>query len=491
MKISPSRLHLLMLTFLTLVAPPLPAGAQYLYLDLNGDSLNTSADVLSSLVPVNVGVYLRTDRNRDGSTATCSSGSQPLSIGSLEFILRAAGGTVTWGTLVPGPVLSEVVRTAHNATDFYAGFFDSTGVVLPPGRYRIGTLPVTATAGVPLLYFATSTSLSGTFLTSFGSQCRGQDDDHTMKLGRDWFDADGTFGAVLANVSGKVFKDSNGTSSGNCALDPGEVGMPGWPVTLNPGGQTILTSYGGDYQFVNVLPGVYSIQVSPPSGWVQTCPSGGTAQTVIVASNQTYPGLNLGVRPADYPPVLSPIVPHTGVEGMVTNLALAASDSENTALTFSLVSGPSFASVTTTGPKTGNLRLAPKSGDAGTYTLQVAASDGLFGSQRSTSFNVLSVTGVSTNGVSARPARVAPNPLNPAGTLTFTTKQAGWVRVALYDVQGRRVRRLADDPRSPAGYHKIPIDGRDDAGRALPTGVYFFKLESAEGSQVGRAVVLK
>ncbi|HLQ66146.1 MAG TPA: SdrD B-like domain-containing protein [Candidatus Limnocylindrales bacterium] len=491
MKPLPSSRLLLMLTFLTLATSPTRAGAQYLYLDLNGDSLNTSSDVLSSLVPVNVGVYLRTDRNRDGSTAACDSGSGQLSIGSVEFILRATGGSVTWGTLVPGPYLSEVVRTAQSATDFYAGFFDSTGVVLPPGRYRIGTLPVTATAGTPLLYFATSTPLSGSYLTSFGSRCRGLDGDNTMKLGRDWFDADGTFGALLATVSGKVFKDSNSISSGNCALDPGEVGMPGWPVTLNPGGQTILTSFGGDYQFVNVLPGVYSIQVSPPSGWVQTCPSGGAAQSVIVAPSQTYPGLNFGVRPADLPPALTPIPPHTGAEGLVTNVPLTATDLDNSSVSFSLVSGPSFASVTTTGLKTGNLRFAPQPGDAGTYTIQVAASDGLLGSQRSAQVNVLSVTGVSQAEAAARPALIAPNPMNPSGTLSFTTQHAGWIRVVLYDVQGRRVRGLVEDPRSPAGYHEIPIDGRDDAGRALPTGVYFFKLDTAEGPQIGRAVVLK
>jgi hypothetical protein len=491
MKTSPSSRVLLMLTFLTCATHPIRAGAQYLYLDLNGDGLNTSADVLGSLVPTSVSVYLQTDRNRNGSTALCGSGSQPLSIGSFEFILRATGGSVTWGQLVPGNYLSEVVRTAHNATDYYAGFFDSTGAFLAPGRYRVATIPVTAIAGIPLLSFATSTPLSGSYLTSFGSKCRGLDDDFTLKLGRDWFDADGTFGTISRNVSGTVFKDSNGTSSGNCVLDPGEVGMPGWPVTLNPGGQTVLTSYGGAYEFVNVLPGVYSIQVSLPSGWIQTCPGGGGSQAVIVASNQTYSGLNLGVRPADSPPALSPIPPHTAAEGLVTNVPLSATDPDNSSVTFSLVSGPRFASVTTTGLKNGNLHLAPQPGDAGTYTLEIAASDGLFGSQRSAPVNVLSVTGVSTIEVSARPALVAPNPLNPTGTLSFTTKRTGWVRVAFYDVQGRRVRVLADNPRSPAGYHEIPIDGRDDAGRTLSSGVYLFKLETAEGSQVGRVVVLK
>jgi len=482
---------LLFLASLTLVTAPIPAGAQYLYLDLDGDSLNTSADVLSSLVPVNVHVYLRTDRNRDGSTASCASGQHPVSVGSIEFILRSTGGAVTWGALVPGNLFGNAVHTARNATDFYAGFFDSTDAFLPPGRYRVAMVPVTAVSGTPLLSFATSTSLSAAYLTSFGSQCRGQDEDHTLKLERDWQDADGTFGAVLAKVKGTVFKDFNGTSSGNCLLDAGEVGMPGWPVTLDPGGPTVLTSYGGSYEFANVAPGLYTIHVAPPSAWIQTCPGGGASQTVIVAANQTYSGLNFGVRTVNSPPALAPIPARTAAVGLVTNQSLSASDPDNNQVTFSLVSGPSFASVTTTGPKSGNLRFAPQPGDVGTHEVQVAATDGLFGAQRSASVNVLSATGVGVPGASVRPPSIAPNPLNPAGVLSFTTTRPGWVRVALYDVRGRRVRTLADDRRSAAGYHEIPIDGRDEEGRPLSTGVYFFKLDTDEGSQFGRAVVLK
>ena len=83
---------LFLLSLLACIAAAPPATAQYIYLDLNGDGLNTPADLLSGTLPVNVDVYLRTDMNRDGSPTTCATG-QSLSIGSFEFILRAVGGT--------------------------------------------------------------------------------------------------------------------------------------------------------------------------------------------------------------------------------------------------------------------------------------------------------------------------------------------------------------------------------------------------------------
>ena len=52
------------------------------------------------------------------------------------------------------------------------------------------------------------------------------------------------------------------------------------------------------------------------------------------------------------------------------------------------------------------------------------------------------------------------------------------VRVALYDVAGRRVRLLAD--RSfPAGEHSLTWDRADDQGRRLARGVYFARVRYA------------
>jgi hypothetical protein len=401
---------------------------------------------------------------------------------------------VTWGALAAGSLFGAATITDHNATDFYAGYFDSTDVFLPPGQYQVGTLTITpiAPVGNPLLTFAASTPLSATYLTSFGSQCRGLDDDYTLKLGREWHDAAGTFATLLATVSGTVFKDSNGTSSGNCQLDSGEPGLPGCRVMLNPGGQTVLTSYGGSYQFLNVLPGSYTISISPPTSWDQTCPPGSAGQPVVVLPTQTYPNLNFGVKPSNMPPTLNPVQNQVMALGGLKDLPLTASDPDATPLNFSLLNGPSFASVTTTGPTTGNLHLAPSMSDAGTHGLTVAASDGTFDSRRSATIRVLNATGVASDPTTGKfHVSLSSNPINRTSALMFRTSRLGFIRANIYDANGRLVRTLKDAPVAPPGRYELRIDGRDGTGTPLASGVYFFKVETSEGSQVGRATVLK
>jgi hypothetical protein len=80
---------------------------------------------------------------------------------------------------------------------------------------------------------------------------------------------------------------------------------------------------------------------------------------------------------------------------------------------------------------------------------------------------------------------VTPNPLRAAGRIAFTLSEPSRVRLALYDVAGREVVLLEDGGR-PAGTHTVRLDA---AG--LGRGVYFVKLETAEGDAVSRVVFLQ
>ena len=70
-----------------------------------------------------------------------------------------------------------------------------------------------------------------------------------------------------------------------------------------------------------------------------------------------------------------------------------------------------------------------------------------------------------------------PNPFNPAVVipLDLATDAAG-VSLTVYDVLGRRVRQVWDGSLG-AGTHRFVWDGRDEAGRAVAAGVYFYKVE--------------
>jgi flagellar hook assembly protein FlgD len=57
-------------------------------------------------------------------------------------------------------------------------------------------------------------------------------------------------------------------------------------------------------------------------------------------------------------------------------------------------------------------------------------------------------------------------------------------------VAGRRVRALLDGQRA-AGLHQAAWDGRDDAGRAVASGVYFYRLQAAGRVETRRMLLLK
>ena len=88
-------------------------------------------------------------------------------------------------------------------------------------------------------------------------------------------------------------------------------------------------------------------------------------------------------------------------------------------------------------------------------------------------------------------ASLSPNPLNPSGILRLTTSRDGFLRVRMFDLQGRVVRVLEDRAMVPAGAHDVRIDGRNTAGQTLASGVYFYQVDTAEGSLKGRITVLK
>ncbi len=84
-----------------------------------------------------------------------------------------------------------------------------------------------------------------------------------------------------------------------------------------------------------------------------------------------------------------------------------------------------------------------------------------------------------------------PNPFNPSTTLHFELPEDGEVYLAVYDVEGRRVRTLLSERHLVAGLHTTVWDGRDEDGRELGSGVYFTLLVSGNVSDAGKMLMLK
>lgn len=83
-----------------------------------------------------------------------------------------------------------------------------------------------------------------------------------------------------------------------------------------------------------------------------------------------------------------------------------------------------------------------------------------------------------------------PNPFNPFTQLEFSLTQPGRVVLRILDIAGRPVRTLVDGWREPQRY-EIAWDGRDDAGKAVASGVYFCQLEAPGHKELKKMVLLK
>ena len=84
-----------------------------------------------------------------------------------------------------------------------------------------------------------------------------------------------------------------------------------------------------------------------------------------------------------------------------------------------------------------------------------------------------------------------PNPFNPRTTIPCDLPAATTVSLRVHDVSGRCVRVLVAEERWAAGSYEIPWNGQDDAGRALPSGVYFCRIKTDTAKAAMPMVLLK
>jgi hypothetical protein len=85
---------------------------------------------------------------------------------------------------------------------------------------------------------------------------------------------------------------------------------------------------------------------------------------------------------------------------------------------------------------------------------------------------------------------VAPNPFSREMRVTYQLPSPGPVRLSVYNISGQLVKVLASGPRQ-AGVHQTAWDGRDEAGRLLPSGIYLFRFEAQSFCASRRVALLR
>ncbi len=83
-----------------------------------------------------------------------------------------------------------------------------------------------------------------------------------------------------------------------------------------------------------------------------------------------------------------------------------------------------------------------------------------------------------------------PNPFNPSTSIRFGLKEAADVDLRIYDAAGRLVRVLVDEQRKAGAYDEL-WNGRDNEGREVASGIYFYRLEAGAFMQTRKMVLLR
>lgn len=97
------------------------------------------------------------------------------------------------------------------------------------------------------------------------------------------------------------------------------------------------------------------------------------------------------------------------------------------------------------------------------------------------------LTGVQNNSLPVKYALYQnyPNPFNPATTIKFDLPVGDIVKIKLYDIIGREVSVIVNG-KMDAGTHEIKFDASD-----LPSGVYFYRLETPRMIDVKKMILVK
>ena len=377
-----------------------PAGAQYMYLDSNGDGVHTAIDEVHETGPTVVDIWLDTGHNRDGTATACSANTLvPLDMFGYGVVLEAVDGTVTFSTFTNRIAEMGPVDVPHTPdTRYYTGSYFTPGTTsLPLGRYLLGTLTINVTSGTPSIRILAQTDWGTPLLyddkTVFFSHCDGTLYPNSIAFEVDWFDADGlTYAAggmpnrapLLAAIADIVVRSGENASRAITATDP-----EGQPLTFSK-----LT--GPQFLFVTTL----EQGAGTARGEIRAAPfvsDVGTDSVAVsvtdgAASDRAIFRITVSHGP-NHAPYLAPIPKLTVIAGEVRSYFLSAGDPDGGTIHFAKISGPGYVALRELATRSGGgsaiVTLRPTICDVGSATAAFSVTDGLATQQRQVALSVV------------------------------------------------------------------------------------------------------
>jgi hypothetical protein len=88
-----------------------------------------------------------------------------------------------------------------------------------------------------------------------------------------------------------------------------------------------------------------------------------------------------------------------------------------------------------------------------------------------------------------------PNPFNPLTAIRFKVegeklKAPIPTTLKVYNILGQKVRTLVDEPKTPGNY-EVVWDGKDDQGKEVSSGIYFYRLDTENYQKIRKMTLVK
>lgn len=83
-----------------------------------------------------------------------------------------------------------------------------------------------------------------------------------------------------------------------------------------------------------------------------------------------------------------------------------------------------------------------------------------------------------------------PNPFNPTTEISYSLPEASGVRLDVFNIMGQKVATLVDKYQE-AGIHNAVWNGRDDNGRQVASGIYFYRMNADDYTETKKMILMK
>ncbi|MCX8010038.1 MAG: T9SS type A sorting domain-containing protein, partial [Ignavibacteria bacterium] len=83
-----------------------------------------------------------------------------------------------------------------------------------------------------------------------------------------------------------------------------------------------------------------------------------------------------------------------------------------------------------------------------------------------------------------------PNPFNPQTKIKYSLPKGEYVKIKVFDVNGKEVAELVNNYQSPGNY-TVEWNGRNNFGQQVSSGIYFYQIEAGKYKETKKMTLIK